>query len=65
MDVNERNALALWQAVKDLTARVFLLQAQVNGLVATIGSLREQTTALERMVVLQRAAATGSGPTEQ
>lgn len=61
-EVNQRNAIALEQANRDLTERVLAQQIRIDGLVATMSSMQERMSALETQLNHMRAAAAGRGP---
>lgn len=58
--VGERNALALAEAMKHLSARVDREHERLDGAMATVAVLLERLVTLERLV---SAATVGHGPT--
>lgn len=64
MNINERNALALAQAIEDVTTKVRMVQVRMDGLIATLGTLSGRLDVLERLVGLAHARRLGHGPTE-
>ena len=62
MTVNERNALALEQALRELTERVFAQQTRIDGVLTTLGTVIARLTALETTLMQMRIAAIGRGP---
>ena len=63
MSVESRNAAAVVQALSAAEARTFAQEVRLDGLVATVGGLLERMAALERMVMVGKAASVGHGPT--
>jgi uncharacterized coiled-coil protein SlyX len=62
-DLLRRNTEAVSQALRELTDKVFSQQRQLDGMVATMGSMNERMASLERTIMIQRALMTGHGPT--
>jgi hypothetical protein len=62
-EIEKRNILALEQANKDLTAKMFSQQIRIDSLVATLSGLIIRLNDLEAALLLIRAQATGRGPT--
>lgn len=59
MEVNQRNAQALHEALITERRRVDELVRQVAGLVGAMGILRDEVETLRKLVLVQR---TGTGP---
>ena len=60
--LNRRNTAAVEQSLSALSSKVYEQQARIDTLQATITSCIEKIAALEKTILLQRAAMAGHGP---
>lgn len=60
-ELNKRNTAAFDEAIKDLTAKAYSQQEQINSLLATLGSMQERLHSLDQTIALLRAATTSRG----
>lgn len=59
MEVNQRNAHALHEAIKTERRRIDALEQKVTGLHAAVATIRAEVETLRKLVLVQRA---GTGP---
>lgn len=64
-ELNRRNTESFRQALVRLEEKVNAQQVQINGLLATMGSLLGRMEQLEVSVAMTKATVTGRGPTSR
>lgn len=60
--LNRKNTSAIEQALAALIARVYEQQIKIDALQSTINSSMERMSALERILIVQKMATMGHGP---
>jgi len=61
-DVNQKNTMAVEQALKEMTKRIEDQEIHINGLNNTMSNFNERMNVLETFILLQKVKSTGSGP---